>query len=89
MEKTQLDLNSNLNAVYDDTNENYNIVKQERDSLISKKNTIFLPEHLYIVSFKSNLGSEYMLLYKNFLSREKAYEHCNKFAYFLDNKIII
>ena len=67
----------------------YNIVNEKRIQLLNKKDLIFLPEHLLIVIFESTLGKEYFLLYKDFKTRIKANEYCNKYAHFLNNCLIV
>ena len=71
------------------THNNYFFIKNKREELINMKDTIYLPNELFIAILKNNLGNEYFLLYKNFISRPRALEHCKKYAYFLDKCAIV
>ena len=71
------------------TNDNYFVIKNMREHLLNMNDSIFLPNDLFIAILKSDLGSEYFLLYKNFPSRSKALEQCEKYAYFLDICVIV
>lgn len=71
------------------SHENYDFIVRERDSYLSKNDTIFLANDIYVAILKNNLGNEYLLLYKNFPNRSKANEHCDKYANFLEKCIIV
>ena len=71
------------------TNDNFFVIKNFREDLLNMNDSIYLSNELYIAILQNNLGSEYFLLYKNFPSRLKALEHCEKFAYFLEKCVIV
>ena len=70
-------------------NNDYKLVNEERLKFINADESIFLDGDLYIAQFNSILGREYFLLYKNFLSRDKALNYCKKYFYFTDNCLIV
>ena len=70
-------------------NEDYNFIIEKKNSFLLKNDTIFLPNELFVAILKNDLGNEYLLLYKNFTTRSKAQEHCDKYIYFLDKCIIV
>ena len=87
-----INLTNNLNILFSIqlfTHNNYNLVNKERNKILKNDDTIFLPEQLFIAILNSNLGKEYLLLYENFYTRNEAFDHCNKYAYFLDNCLIV
>lgn len=71
------------------TNTDYQLVNDMRIELLKKKDSIFFPEDFLIAIFDSTLGKEFYLLYKNFLTRKKAEEYCEKYVYFLDKCLIV
>jgi len=71
------------------TSDNYEVIKNEINSMINVDDTIFTPDDLYVAVLKHNFGHEFFLLYKNFISHDEALDYCNKYAYFLDNCIIV
>jgi len=70
-------------------NNDYELVNKKRNNLLNKKGSIFIIDDLYLAIFNSNLGKEYFLLYKNFETRTKAREYCEKYTFFLDNCLIV
>jgi len=70
-------------------NDNYKLVNEKRLSLINTNESSFLLNDLYIAQFNSILGRVYFLLYKNFLSRDKGFEYCKKYVYFMENCLIV
>ena len=90
--------NENIDLINDDSlnfsiqlfsNANFSFIEDKREELLKIKDTIYLPYDLFIVALKNDLGIEYLLLYKNFTSRLEALEYCKKYAYFLDNCLIL
>ena len=71
------------------TNQSYDIVNKKRIELLNSKNLIIFPEELSISIFNSTLGKEFFLLYKNFATRLKAQEFCNKYIFFLDKCLVV
>ena len=71
------------------TSDNYDIIKKKINSIIDSTDSIFFPEDLSVAVLKHNFGNEFFLLYKNFNSRKEAFDHCNKYGYFLENCIIV
>ena len=52
-------------------------------------NLSFIKEELFVVVFRHNLGIDYLLVYKNFESRNEAFEFCTKYLNFIENCLII
>ena len=71
------------------TNSDYDFVKKKRDDLLNKIDTIFLSSDLFIANINHNLGSEYLLLFKDFSTRIEAKNYCEKYTYFIPKCRII
>ena len=71
------------------TSDNYILIKNIREKLLNINDSIYLPNELFLAILKNDLGNQYFLLYKNFTTRLKALEHCEKYAYFLDRCLIV
>ena len=71
------------------TNKDYKKINQMRNNLLKQNDSIFSSVDFSIAIFKSSLGNEYILLYKNFENRKIAEEYCNKYGFFLDNCLIV
>ena len=71
------------------SNSNYNNVNNFRTKLLLSNDTIFLSNDLTINLFENSLGNDYLLLYKNFDSRNLATEYCVKYMYFFDNCLVV
>ena len=69
--------------------DDYRFITNYRSKLISSYDSIFLPKDLLVVILKYELTSEYLLLFKNFNTRKKAFEYCEKYSYYLDKCIIV
>ena len=52
-------------------------------------NLSFIKEDLFVVVLKHNLGIDYLLVYKNFVSRNEANEYCTKYLNFIENCLIV
>ena len=52
-------------------------------------NLSFIKEELFVVVLRHNLGIDYLLVYKNFESRNEAFEFCTKYLNFIENCLII
>ena len=88
--KTEFINNKNLKySIQLNTSVSYSVIKKKRDQLLNQNDTIFLPNELFVVIFKNDFENEYFLLYKNFSSRLIALQYCNKYAYFLENCLIV
>ena len=72
---------------------NYNLVKKKINLMVAQKNNnnefLFNENNLFIVVFNNNLGNEYLLLFKNFTSRNIAKEYCLKYLDSLQNCLIV
>ena len=73
---------------------NLDLVKKKLDSIRNNndsiiKNNQLNRKDLYIVAFNHNLGNEYLLVYKDFLSRNLALDYCSKYLNFLPNCLIV
>ena len=51
--------------------------------------SIFKKDEFFILTFHSQVGVEYFLLYKNFKTREKAYNYCTKYLTKLEKCLIV
>ncbi len=72
----------------------YYLVKEKFDFMTNQKNNIIndLPLQIsdfFIVVFDSDLGKEYMLLYKNFSTRILASDYCINYLNFLQKCLIV
>ena len=69
----------------------YNLVKKKFDLIMKKNNkeSLFNENNLYIVIFNNNLGKEYLLLFRNFPSRNLAKDYCLKYLDSLQNCLIV
>ena len=73
---------------------NYHLVKKKLDIMINQnnkhtKNLSLKIDDFYIFVFNSNLGIEYMLLYKNFSTRISAFDYCSKNLNFIQKCLIV
>jgi len=72
----------------------YDLVKEKFD-LMTNQNNIYINDlplkidDFFIVVFNTDLGDEYMLLYKNFSTRKLASEYCIKHLNFLQTCLIV
>ena len=63
------------------TKKNYN--NQDNQENLLNRNDFF------IVVFNHEINNEYLLLYKNFRSRDSAFEYCSKYLNFLRRCLIV
>jgi hypothetical protein len=71
------------------TSNKYSVIYKKRKKLLMAEESIFNNKDLQLAILNTNIGTEYLLLYKNFDSRNLAYDHCIKFSYFLDKCVIV
>ena len=57
--------------------------------ITSSNESIYILNDFNILEFKSEIGIEYFLLYKNFVTREEAKNYCLNFLIKIDNCLII
>ena len=62
-----------------------NFLKKKHNS----DETIYNLNDFHILEFKSQIGIEYFLLYKNFLKREDAKKYCLDYLPEIDNCLIV
>ena len=67
----------------------YSDTINKRLGLLNNPESFFKSDDLFISFFNSSLGSEYLLLYKNFETRNNAVNHCNKYIFFVDKCLIV
>ena len=60
------------------SNEDIEKVIKYMDKFLAFKNELIIREDLYLFSIKSDIGNNYFLTYKNFLSKNSATEFCHK-----------
>ena len=68
---------------------NYAEVKDHLSKYITKTDYIYKKEDFFTIILSSDIGSEYLLLYKNFNSRKDALNHCHKYLFQLDKCLIV
>tara|TARA_Y100000590_G_scaffold236427_1_gene266155 strand:- start:339 stop:851 length:513 start_codon:yes stop_codon:yes gene_type:complete len=66
--------------------DNFYIIKDKINNYVNKK---LLIDDFYIISLNTNITSEYLLLYKNFESRELALTYCHNYMKYIDNCLIV
>ena len=78
------------------SSDNYNLVNKKLDFITKKNdNNQIIQENLlnkkdfFIVVFNHEINNEYLLLYKNFSSRDSAFEYCSKYLNFLQKCLIV
>ena len=71
------------------TNSEFSNVNNFLSKLIISKESIFKKDEFFILTFHSQVGVEYFLLYKNFNTREKAYNYCTKYLTKLEKCLIV
>ena len=71
------------------TNSEFANVNNFLSKLINSKESIFKKDEFFIFTFHSQVGVEYFLLYKNFNTREKAYNYCAKYLTKLKKCLIV
>tara|TARA_Y100001970_G_C14152815_1_gene813721 strand:- start:583 stop:1107 length:525 start_codon:yes stop_codon:yes gene_type:complete len=79
-------LNFSIQLIVDD---DYSFLIKEKDALINLNDSIFSSKDLFIANLNTNLGNKYFLLYKNFDSRKKAQNYCEKYAFFTKKCLIV
>mgnify|MGYP001463236276 CR=1 FL=1 len=71
------------------SNNSYELVNNYKKRMIEHQDSIFISNELFIASLKTSIGIEYLLLYKNFETRLKGFNYCQKYAHFIENCIIV
>ena len=71
------------------TNSSFSNVNNFLSKLVINKESIFKKDEFFILTFHSQVGVEYFLLYKNFKTREKAYNYCAKYLTKLKKCLIV
>ena len=71
------------------TSVEYSTIYKRLNKLVNNKEFIFIKDDFYILTLSSQLGFEYFLLYKNFKTREKAFDYCSKYLVKLENCLIV
>ena len=67
----------------------YDKVKQQLNKYISKTNLIYKKEDFFTVVLNTNIGSEYLLLYKSFNNRNDAINYCDTYLFQIDNCLVV
>jgi len=71
------------------TNSEYSNVNQYLNKFINSQESIFKKDEFYIMTLNSEVGFEYFLLYKNFMTRDEAYDYCSKYLSILEKCLIV
>jgi len=93
-----LDYNNNSVQVIDNINSllfsiqlyassNYNNILNK--IFYFEQNYSFHKKDLFIVALKHNLGIDYLIVYKNFMNKMEAMDHCGKYLNFIENCLIV
>jgi len=69
--------------------QNYDEVREQLNKYIIKSNYIYNKKDFFTIIFSTDIGSEYLLLYKNFNSREEALTHCVTYLFQLDQCLVV
>ena len=67
----------------------YNEVINFLENKINNNEKIYNQNDFYILQLKTEIGTEYYLLYKNFDTKNEAYNYCDKFLSNIKNCLII
>ena len=94
-----LDYKNTLIHNLDNNNENFNFSIQiysssNYENALKKRNHFannlaFNASDLLLVAINHNLGIDYLLVYKNFMTRNEALNYCSKYLNFIENCLII
>ena len=68
---------------------NYPDVRNHLNKYISKSDYIYKKEDFFTIILTTDIGSEYLLLYKNFDTRDEAINHCHTYLFQLDKCLIV
>ena len=68
---------------------NYEEVRDHLNKYISKTEYIYQKEDFFTIALITDIGSEYLLLYKNFNTRKEALNHCHKYLFQLNKCLIV
>ncbi len=68
---------------------NYEDVNKKLNIYLAKTDYIYKKDDFFIIIFKSAIGSEYLLLYKNFKSRKQAINHCVTYLFHLNKCLVV
>ena len=100
-DKKSLHLNKsiNKNKLYNSSELFYSIqflVSSKYTDIITTLNkfinideSIYKKEDFYVLALTSELGIDYFLLYKNFYTREDAYNYCRKYIHNINKCLIV
>ena len=67
----------------------YKTIESFLVNLINQDENIYSSDDFYIVTLTTEISKDYLLLFKNFNTREKALDFCNDFLTKLDNCLIV
>ena len=67
----------------------YKTIESFLGDLINQDENIYSSDDFYIVTLTTEISKDYLLLFKNFNTREKALDFCNDFLTKLDNCLIV
>ena len=67
----------------------YKTIESFLGNLINQDENIYSSDDFYIVTLTTEISKDYLLLFKNFNTREKALDFCNDFLTKLDNCLIV
>jgi len=71
------------------TDSDYKKVNKFLEKITNSNETIYNVNDFYILTFKSGIGIEYFLLYKNFTTRKEANNYCVNFLPKIENCFVV
>ena len=80
-------INSLLFSIQLYASSNYNEIVKKLYYL--EDNYSFYKKDLFVVALKHNLGIDYLIVYKNFINKIDAMDHCKKHLNFVENCLIV
>tara|TARA_B100001964_G_C14154040_1_gene563408 strand:+ start:756 stop:1265 length:510 start_codon:yes stop_codon:yes gene_type:complete len=80
-------INSLLFSIQLYASSNYNEIVKKLYYL--EDNYSFYKKDLFVVALKHNLGIDYLIVYKNFINKIEAMDHCRKHLNFVENCLIV
>ena len=92
IDENNIIINNNLNLKYSIqlfANSDYFVTIDKKNQFLLMENNFFNKDDLFILLFKTSIGNDYLLVYKNFDFRADALSYCNKYLHFLDKCLIV
>ena len=78
-----------LSSAFQHKNSDYNEITQLLKKFLNMGEKFYKKEDFYILDFKTNIGIDYFLLYKNFNNKIEASNYCKKYLFQIKNCLIV